>query len=206
MRNRKFQTKIIHMPAGQYWIGDPCYAYKDLTPEQMEHHEIDMEDPADTWVDQWCNLREDDEQQSIAGIPVAMYGTAYGDGSYSVDWIQGDPFFNHPKKGQYIPSSETYQSHLGVDSGTIGLVPIALGVTPAEMISTYERLVSLYLDMVDDFVFTVGPDPGYFTLCGQERNLGRIEIAINTGDSDEECDHCGHSLECCDCDYDCEEE
>lgn len=59
----------VTMPAGEYWVGDPCYAIRD-----------------DAWME-W--LRDADYENErrfllghINGIPAVGVGTAYGDGTY----------------------------------------------------------------------------------------------------------------------------
>jgi hypothetical protein len=61
----------ITMPAGEYWVGDPCYAV-----------------PNDRWME-WLNaadfLRQPTPRYLLAeldGYPVLGIGTAYGDGCY----------------------------------------------------------------------------------------------------------------------------
>lgn len=59
----------ITMPAGEYWVGDPCYAIRD-----------------DDWMEWLKNANYEDERRfllaDLAGHPAIGVGTAFGDGSY----------------------------------------------------------------------------------------------------------------------------
>ena len=92
----------VQIPAGDYWLSDPCYTIKD------EH-----------WVP-WleaANYREEDNL--VAKIPgtdfyAVGFRTAWGDGVYplqqKVDWKYWDDV-----------------AELGVDAGLIGFVPCEYG-------------------------------------------------------------------------------
>lgn len=62
----------VVMPPGAYWVGDPCYAFKDH----------------DRWI-KWLNESGSDAVPhrrilfaEVGGRPVVGVGTAYGDGEY----------------------------------------------------------------------------------------------------------------------------
>jgi hypothetical protein len=90
-----YTTEVFTIPAGRYYLGDPCYAIKD------EH-----------WI-QWldaCGMDRDNDldkfQGSIEGKHDAYaFTTAHGDGVF------------HDTRGKY--------PEFGVDAGMIGLVPLA---------------------------------------------------------------------------------
>lgn len=65
---KKAQIKSVTMPAGKYWVGDPCYAVPD-------HRWIEWLEAAD-YTEQNVLVAELDGR-TILGI-----GTAYGDGTY----------------------------------------------------------------------------------------------------------------------------
>ena len=93
----------VQIPAGEYWLSDPCYTIKD------EH-----------WVP-WlgaCNYREEDNL--IAKIPgtdfyAVGFRTAWGDGVYPLQK-------EHGYRGDWEDVAE-----LGVDAGLIGFVPCEYG-------------------------------------------------------------------------------
>lgn len=82
------------LPAGTYYIGDPCYVFPNKGPN------------SDKWVEllEACNYFEKDTCfGEIPNIKVWGHATKYGDGSY---------YSNIDKKNFYV------------DSGMLGIVPI----------------------------------------------------------------------------------
>lgn len=152
------------MPAGKYWLGDPCYsADKDRDPNNRQN---------DPWLNKWCNLGDADRDQEIDGFKVAMYSTYHGDGAYPC-WISGHP---------------TVKSFdFGVDSGTIGLVPLELGHSKAEMEKHYHDSPSIIIHMAEKFTFE-RDSSGVFRVSGKQANgeYLRIEIETNPPHDDEE--------------------
>ena len=67
----KARIRSVQMPAGTYWIGDPCYAV-----------------PNDRWME-WLQAADYENQDvliaDLDGRPVLGIGTAYGDGTYPGD-------------------------------------------------------------------------------------------------------------------------
>lgn len=66
---RNTVTNSITMPAGEYWVGDPCYAVPD-----------------DEWIP-WLQAADYENERrylvaNITGRPVLGISTAYGDGCY----------------------------------------------------------------------------------------------------------------------------
>lgn len=62
------------MPAGTYYVGDPCYAIRDKWDSLLNHTE--------------CNFFEAGGNGAaliFEGHPVCAFGTAYGDGTYRDD-------------------------------------------------------------------------------------------------------------------------
>ena len=94
----------VQIPAGDYWLSDPCYTIKD------EH-----------WVP-WleaCNYREEDNLVGkIPGTDFHAVGfrTAWGDGVYPLQKENGR------YGGEWVDEAE-----LGVDAGLIGFVPCEYG-------------------------------------------------------------------------------
>ena len=91
----------VQIPAGEYWLGDPCYTIKD-----------------EDWIP-WleaCNYTEEDNLVGvIPGTDFSAVGfrTAWGDGVYPLQKEEGyhwDDVFA-----------------LGVDAGLIGFVPCEYG-------------------------------------------------------------------------------
>lgn len=71
MSNATKNTGSITMPAGTYWVGDPCYSVPD-----------------DRWME-WLQAARYDQPESrrfllaeLDGYPVMAIGTAHGDGQY----------------------------------------------------------------------------------------------------------------------------
>ena len=86
----------VTMPAGMYFLGDPCYA-------------IDEDGVWDEWLaeaeEAGTPEANDVMVADVDGVPMLGFHTAYGDGGY----LSSD--------GEHL---------FGVDSGMIGLVPIEL--------------------------------------------------------------------------------
>lgn len=91
----KIVTAVV-MPAGEYWVGDPCYSV-----------------PNDRWMEYLDDAGRDDHPHGeplrfllgyLDDKPVLGVGTAYGDGEYA------------DEMGRRYP----------VDAGLIGLTPVDL--------------------------------------------------------------------------------
>jgi hypothetical protein len=97
MAVRTRQEYSVQVPAGEYFLGDPCYAVPDeLWMPLLESNNV-------------FGVGNDDGPHSgpvgtVNGVEVLGFGTAYGDGVYR------DQFGNH----------------FPVDAGMIGLTPMEL--------------------------------------------------------------------------------
>lgn len=108
----------VHMPAGTYFVGDPCYAVPDerwMEFLRLADPDVFGENPTrtDGGVSRILNAELD-------GHPVLGIGTAYGDGEYE------------DQDGQTYP----------VDAGLIGLVDIGLAQasgTALGSVATFDR-------------------------------------------------------------------
>ena len=109
----------VQIPAGEYWLSDPCYVIKD-----------------EDWIP-WleaCNYRESDNLVGvIPGTDFSAVGfrTAWGDGVY--------PF--QKEKGY----SWEDVAELGVDAGLIGFVPCEYGGEASMYVTkiTFDKLTSV---------------------------------------------------------------
>jgi hypothetical protein len=128
--NNSVEITGVKMPAGKYWVGDPCYSVPD-----------------DRWIE-WLEAADYTSEPDIlfakvAGRPVLGIGTAYGDGEYTsnlghsfpvdagligvtpVELVKGEPFgstlveFNRPFECRY-------------DEGTIILGHIKIDTDPKD--------------------------------------------------------------------------
>lgn len=78
----------VNLPAGTYWIGDPCYVIRDAAWTDLLAQTDYLSEPVGT----------------VNGKPVVALATLHGDGEY----MDQDGVL------------------YGVDSGTIGIVPVEL--------------------------------------------------------------------------------
>ena len=97
----------VQIPAGDYWLSDPCYtiADSDWIP----------------WLEN-CNFREEDNLVGvIPGTDFFAVGfrTAWGDGVYPLQKLE--------YKGYSSTADWTDVAELGVDAGLIGFVPCEYG-------------------------------------------------------------------------------
>ncbi len=110
----------VQIPAGEYWLSDPCYTIKD-----------------EDWIP-WleaCNYTEEDNLVGVipgTDFHAVGFRTAWGDGVYplqqKVDWKYWEEV-----------------AELGVDAGLIGFVPCEYGGEPSLYIHkiTFDRLTSV---------------------------------------------------------------
>tara|TARA_R110000824_G_scaffold201667_3_gene385762 strand:- start:288 stop:722 length:435 start_codon:yes stop_codon:yes gene_type:complete len=105
----------MNLPAGKYWIGDPCYVLDESGPEfnwgDFCHH---------CFKDDGSG-RANDGVQKHQEILFAWHGTAYGDGCY-IDQL-GNSY--------------------GVDAGMIGCVPYEV-ISPYMTDKELNRLGNIY--------------------------------------------------------------
>jgi hypothetical protein len=113
----------VQIPAGDYFLGDPCYTIRD-----------------EDWVP-WleaCNYKEEDNLVGkIPGTNFSAVGfrTAWGDGVYPLQ---------HAKRGSYADGWVDY-AELGVDAGLIGFVPCEYGGEVSMYVTkiTFDSLTSV---------------------------------------------------------------
>lgn len=79
----------MSLAPGKYWITDPCYAY----PEKEWH--------------KFCHILDGDGWYTYSGHSFFVWGTAYGDGLYSL-------------------TGPNTAATLGVDAGLLSIIPEAL--------------------------------------------------------------------------------
>ena len=113
----------VQIPAGDYWLSDPCYTIKD-----------------EDWIP-WleaCNYREDDNLVGkIPGTNFSAVGfrTAWGDGVYPL------------QKAEWGRFAEGWmdEAELGVDAGLIGFVPCEYGGEDSLYVHkiTFDRLTTV---------------------------------------------------------------
>lgn len=84
------------LPAGKYWIGDPCYVLSN------DDTKFDWGDFCSSCFENDPSGRSNEGIVTHQGITFAHYGTAYGDGCYEDN--QGNEY--------------------GVDAGMLGCIPI----------------------------------------------------------------------------------
>ena len=108
VRTEKFTT-ATELPAGTFYVGDPCYGF---TSEAGEADNVWME-----WLNT-CYKNSDQEDPNrvmlmdgeVRGLRVVASGTKYGDGGYE----------------------DQYGRVYGVDAGLIGVIPASGWVTTDE--------------------------------------------------------------------------
>jgi hypothetical protein len=88
---------ITKLPAGKYWIGDPCYVLAD-----KEGIDFDWNEFCRFCFDGDDSGRSNEGVVDHQGIEFAFHGTAWGDGCYS----------------------DEYGNSYGVDAGVLGCIPI----------------------------------------------------------------------------------
>ena len=104
MQKSDIETQV-QIPAGDYWLSDPCYTIRD-------------EDWV-PWLEE-CHYREEDNL--VAKIPgtdfyAVGFRTAWGDGVYPLQKAE---------YGHYVEGWKDV-AELGVDAGLIGFVPCEYG-------------------------------------------------------------------------------
>ena len=110
----------VQIPAGEYWLSDPCYTIKD-----------------EDWIP-WleaCNYTEEDNLVGvIPGTDFSAVGfrTAWGDGVYPLQQEAGYDWKD--------------VAELGVDAGLIGFVPCEYGGEASMYVTkvTFDRLTSVF--------------------------------------------------------------
>lgn len=181
------------VPAGTYWVGDPCYAFSHL--------------PHEDWM-AWLEAARYDQsgREWLLEAPIPSspehraigLGTLYGDGKY--------------------PSREGGFS-FPVDAGLIGVVSVGFtgdvepaGMTKVTFDHDFEVSVSTDEDgliKIDDIDVITGDDPDACPDCGESMDWCACDEACWTcGETPmycECCDECGESAFECTC-YDDEEE
>lgn len=87
------------LPAGKYWIGDPCYVLdkRDTPTENFRWDQF-----VDFCFDGDPTGRKNEGIVDHQGITFAFFGTEYGDGCYP----------------------DNLGNHYGVDAGMIGCIPV----------------------------------------------------------------------------------
>ena len=112
----------VQIPAGDYWLSDPCYTIKD-----------------EDWIP-WleaCNYTEEDNLVGkIPGTDFLAVGfrTAWGDGVYPLQ-----------KKNARYGGEWVDEAELGVDAGLIGFVPCEYGGEASLYVTkvTFDSLTSV---------------------------------------------------------------
>jgi hypothetical protein len=138
---------------GKYFIGDPCYAIAD------EHWDRFLEVKyGEDWLQNADQMDETNTHFEFDGHQVFVGATAFGDGVY----------FDNETDTEY-----------GVDSGTLGLIPIELCTNKEDLVNL-EKLGRV-VDFSDSFECDV--NNGEFT-------FGDIEINTRENDQDEDEDDC----------------
>ncbi len=163
---------MVALPAGTYVVGDPCYTMgHDLWRGFLE-----ASDP-DCFVDRTSNMAQV-ASATVDGFQIVSISTAYGDGRYEDG------------------AGNTY----GVDSGSLGLVPIGFvekyGILPpktASTVTTFDTEVCCTFDAADEGAVVLGPlriltDPApepfvcWVCLCESEYSDG---CSVNGCEEDE---------------------
>jgi hypothetical protein len=151
---------LVAVSAGRYFVGDPCYPFPNNGPDDGQWHRL-----LDT-----CDYFQGAPVGTVTvkgqTFPVLGFSTAYGDGGYpGTDGV-------------------TYS----VDSGTLGLVPMAL--VEAFVRETDDEWLSR-LGSIVEF-----PE-GFIAKREGEGKITLGSIVIETGDSDEveACHRCGYDME-----------
>ena len=89
------------MPAGEYWIGDPCY----VQPDDLRKIYLDLSDELKGMF-------------TIKGVTFGAFSTKHGDGSYP--WELKSPYTFEENPSRVVSWTE----EIPVDSGTIGIIPL----------------------------------------------------------------------------------
>lgn len=156
-------VRADEMPAGKYWIGDPCY----FVPDEDWHEVLDetgyfglYETPEDKRKGRYADRSVQFGMFPLEnGQIIAASTTAHGDGEYT-----GSDGFAY-----------------GVDAGMIGAVPYEYGKEGAEK---YKQDVGTVVEFKRPF--TIEYDNGTITIGNSD-----TEIVIETDASPEPCEQCG---------------
>lgn len=138
MKTRK--TGKFEMPAGKYWLGDPCYIYP-------ENRWSEFCDSLETTVEIPNGIASGDNCPFITKEGIFVNDTEYGDGYYPV-----------LKNNRNI-------GNLGVDAGLLSLVPLKLAETFDKYYNKRPHGTSKDLGIILDMPknFTVEVDGGNFS-------------------------------------------
>ena len=126
----KISSISVQVPAGTYWLGDPCYVFDDEQWDDLIDNNFDS--PIHILFD------KDPDNFTLNQHQILMFRTSHGDGVYVDAGV-----------GEYP-----------VDSGTIGLVPIALVPNHEDFekvqklggVVTFDKDVNCGVDYWDDYM------------------------------------------------------
>jgi hypothetical protein len=178
----------VTMPAGAYYLGDPCYVFDnnergtDEWTRLLENSDYfdagESEGSPVGYVDVPADP-SDPANSATVSLPVLAFGTAYGDGGYE----------------------DRDGNHYSVDAGMIGLVPawwVAANMEANAGDLSYLTDNACFVVFDTDVECTKdGPDEGLLS-------FGRVEIV--THDEPEKCDDCGRETDHGYCTWGCTEE
>lgn len=130
----RVQIKAVTMPAGKYWVGDPCYGVPD-----------------DLWMT-WLKAADYENRDvliaDLDGYPVLGIGTAHGDGEYEgndgnrypvdagligcvpAEIVDADPILTAPFGMQLVEFTEPFDCES--DDGLISIGHIDIDTDPDE--------------------------------------------------------------------------
>lgn len=163
--------QYILVPAGEYWLGDPCYSVRD-----------------EDWIP-WLEAADYTNERVLwAQIPGTEYwalglSTQWGDGCYLDE--QGNEYGVDAGLIGLVPVAYNPTTNYTLDENGRN----EHGATGIARRVVFDKATRCYIDT-----------RGTAFRGGRYHTLTFGSIRIETGDGDpEECDGCGYEIECCEC-------
>lgn len=150
------------LPAGKYFIGDPCYVFSNDDDNHDWHDVIELN-----------NFDDPEFVAMLDSSPLVAYGTVYGDGVYGAR-SYGDMSIRRNLSGMYP-----------VDAGLIGVTNLDYFINgDGKMEHTLDRLSELgdVVDVQDSISISISPSEDNPDAWEHKIEFDGVTLRISTGD------------------------